>query len=73
MRLALRLIWIGLLVTGGFITLVGQSGLEAANGNVCVLWKAISGLPFVTCHLERLIARSGLGIHLRLGVFADLG
>jgi hypothetical protein len=55
MRFALRLVWVGLLVTAGFITLVGQSGLETANGNVCSLWKAVSHLPFVTCHLENLL------------------
>jgi hypothetical protein len=47
----------GLLVamTGGYIVLVGEAGLNPANHNLCDLYKSITGLPFASCKSEFLI------------------
>jgi hypothetical protein len=40
--------------TGGYIGLVGQTGLESANRNLCDLYKSVTGLPFASCRFESL-------------------
>jgi hypothetical protein len=43
-------------MTGGYVALVGQTGLDPANRNLCDLYRSITGLPFVSsCKFESLI------------------
>jgi len=42
-------------MTGGYIALVGQTGLNPTNHNLCDLYKSVTGLPYVSCKFEFLI------------------